>query len=328
MPPSKSRTKPRKAPTPKKAPNHTVVILPTDEQAFVERELLRKGGTKTQFVADLVKEARVKAATRPVNFIDAEVVAVQESPENSWRDRTTPADADVGVLTDEHGHIKSVEARSEKNPTFEPPPFKKLKDIPAPQDQLLPPKEQRETWRAFLTRISNEGTDYLLVLDNIARGKPHVNVLPPNAEGVIETYTVFPSLELRANVAAQLHTVLHGKAPNAERIQFAEEAAQKHKSIQDQRRRELEGNQLSEKTTEELFAEMDALKEKLLLEAGPAPEASPAPAPTPVEVAPQPLNPAPITTPAPQTASGMPQKAPPSPAELASAMRAAKQGGR
>lgn len=63
------------------------------------------------------------------------------------------------------------------------------------------------TMRSAIRKLSNNGSDYLVTLDNIARGTPFVRTLPPDDKGKQETFTVFPSLEHQAPQGLLLRTV-------------------------------------------------------------------------------------------------------------------------
>lgn len=112
----------------------------------------------------------------------------------------------------------------------------------------LPPAP---TMRAAIRKLSQNGEDYLVLMDNIARGNPFTRTLPPDANGKVETYTVFPSLELQAHTANALVQMLHGKpVPQTEIVRAEEQAQQLASKL----------NELQHLSTDELMKRFESLK--------------------------------------------------------------------
>lgn len=133
----------------------------------------------------------------------------------------------------------------------------------------LPPAS---TMRAAIRKLSKNGEDYLVTLDNIARGNPFTRTLPPDEKGKIETFTVFPSLELQAHTANVLVQHLHGKPVAQTEVVRAEEQAQQLASRM---------NELQSLSTQDLMQRFEQVKQflpvssQVVIDVTPTPEVPP-----------------------------------------------------
>lgn len=103
------------------------------------------------------------------------------------------------------------------------------KGLPINRVEVL--KNQRQTWRAVLRAMTNDGADLLARLYDIAMGKPFVVKL---ADGR-ELEPTVPTLETQRMAAMDLVTMLHGRAvPQTEVVKAEESALEAIRSMSDE----------------------------------------------------------------------------------------------
>lgn len=81
----------------------------------------------------------------------------------------------------------------------------------------------KNSWRAALRALTNNGNDLYATLINISRGVPHVPILPDGSEGE----PITPSIESMRQAAKDLIEFLNGKAvPQTEVVKAEEQGAE------------------------------------------------------------------------------------------------------
>jgi hypothetical protein len=84
---------------------------------------------------------------------------------------------------------------------------------------LLPAKSRKETWRAALRRLTNNGADLHATLYNLSQGTPLTYTLPDGRT----SEPIIPSPEVMRAAAVNLIEFLHGKAVAQSEVTKAEE---------------------------------------------------------------------------------------------------------
>jgi hypothetical protein len=104
--------------------------------------------------------------------------------------------------------------------------------------KVMEGKSTKDTFRRVLRKLSNDGLDYAMALDEIARGKPFQVELP---DGRVSDPQVAP-LGVRADVLKFLWEQMHGKAVDQTKVVEAEvaaEDAERYRSMTEEQLRRL-----------------------------------------------------------------------------------------
>lgn len=104
-----------------------------------------------------------------------------------------------------------------------------------------PKKEQKQTWRRNLSRLTNNGADAHETLVRLMRGEVIVSVgKDPLTGAVLRSEPMTPSPETMRAASKDIHEMLHGKSVTETEVRSAEEEAEKRLQLEAMSDEELE----------------------------------------------------------------------------------------